>query len=275
MKKDKRFSLADKVALFFILVMGFFAAGLYYNLKHLQQSELLSSSRVIAKMVDALLTSSDEVKGLWVLKTNGLSAVETVSGLSEKTGEQIDLYRIHDPEFAKFVAGMVKDTGAEINFDLKSVPPGSERWQLDKGIFSYEKPLLVKRACVTCHEASKGKAPALRLGEAAGTIKIKFYNQNLWSILGNSMSLAAPLAFLVITVILYALVRFELLKPLSDLTKKVHEMSLGNLDVDLGVKGLSEDRTRDEIIKLAISIERLRRSQKTMEKMLDDDSLIL
>ncbi len=52
-------------------------------------------------------------------------------------------------------------------------------------------------------------------------------------------------------------------------------MSLGNLDIDFKVKGLNEHNVKDEIVRLAIAIERLRRSQKTMEKMLEDDSFEL
>ncbi len=115
----------------------------------------------------------------------------------------------------------------------------------------------------------------MRLGETIGAIKVFVHYQSLWSLLGESVSLGVATVFFLVTVVLYGLVRFELLSPLANLTQKVREMSLGNLDVDLGVRNLSEDQTKDEILKLAISIERLRKSQKTMEKMLDDDSLVL
>ncbi|OAG27632.1 HAMP domain-containing protein [Thermodesulfatator autotrophicus] len=274
MRKDRRFSLADKVALFFIMVFAFGAVGLYYNLRNLQKTELLMSSRLVAKVVDSLISSSAELGGIWATDNKGLKTVATVSGLLESTGDQIDLYRVHDPEFISFVTSLFKDPKAKISLDFKSIPPSGEAWSLKNSVFSYEKPIIVSKACVSCHEASNG-APRLRLGEAAGVIKVNFYDQNLLSLLGESISLYAPLAFLLVTLILYVLVRFELIKPLSELTQKVHEMSLGNLDVDLGVKGISEERSRDEIVKLAISIERLRKSQKTMEKMLDDDSLML
>ncbi|WP_169311138.1 hypothetical protein [Thermodesulfatator indicus] len=273
MRKDRRFSLADKVALFFIMVFVFGAAGLYYNLTRLQKTELLMSSRVMANMINSLISASSELKGLWVADKKDLKAVATVYGITPN-GSQVDLYRIHDPEFMYFVSKLINDPKAKINLDFKSVPPSSETWSLKDGVFVYKKPVLVSKACVSCHQANKG-APSLRLGEAAGAISIKFYDQNLWTLLGQSMSLYAPAVFLLVTLILYVLVRFELIKPLSELTQKVHEMSLGNLDVDLGVKGLAEENSRDEIVKLAISIERLRRSQKTMEKMLDDDSLML
>ncbi len=274
MKKIKRLSLADKVALFFLLVIAFGGIGIYFSANQIRQKELLSSARHLSYFAEALLQASEEWHGIWVQKTKGLKEVAQVNGVSQETNDEVDLYRLHDPEVLTFLASLTKSEA--INFDLSFGLPGpaQEKWAFQKDRFVYEKPLVVRKSCVSCHELGKG-APPLRLGEAVGTIKITFHNQSLWALLGQSVSLWGAVAFLLVTLFLYGLVRFELLTPLANLTQKVREMSLGNLDIDLGVRDLSEDQIRDEILKLAISIERLRKSQKTMEKMLDDDSLVL
>ncbi len=273
MKKIQRLSLADKVALFFLLVLSLGAFGIYHSAKHIQQKELLESARAMAQLVESFLTSTESFDGLWVTKPQGLKAVAKANGIKEENGDEIDFFRLHDPEIAGYIANLAKSSQVKISFDLRALA-SEENWAFKDKAFQYEKPITVKKSCVTCHEARKG-APSFRLGETAGVIRVTFFKQNIWSLLGQSLTLDGALAFFVITVFLYGLVRFELLTPLANLTQKVREMSLGNLDIDLGVANLSEEQTRDEITKLAISIERLRKSQKTMEKMLDDDSLVL
>ncbi len=273
MKKIQRLSLADKVALFLILVLALGAMGIYQSARQVQQKELLESAREIANLVEGLLETADKFGGFWVLKNENLKMVARASGVNEKTGDEIEFFRPHDPEIVNYIVNSATSSQVKLSFDWRTFT-SEEKWKFQKETFRYEKPLVVKKSCISCHEATKG-APSLRLGDVAGVIRVTFFNQDLLDLLGESISLGGAVAFFVITVFLYGLVRFELLTPLSDLTQKVREMSLGNLDVDLGVSNLVEDQTRDEITKLAISIERLRKSQKTMEKMLDDDSLVL
>ncbi|NPA49566.1 MAG: DUF3365 domain-containing protein [Thermodesulfobacteria bacterium] len=273
MKKIQRLSLADKVALFFLLVLAFGAVGIYHSAKQTQEKELLESARGIADLLENFLAATESFGGLWVTKTQGIKAVAKASGVTEENGDEVDFFRLHDPEIANYMTTFSKPSQVKVSFDLRTFA-SEEKWAFKDKSFQYERPVVVKKSCVSCHEATKG-APFLRQGETAGVIRVTFLEKSLLSLLGGSVSLGGALALFIITIFLYGLVKFELLTPLTNLSQKVREMSLGNLDIDLGVANLSEEQTRDEITKLAISIERLRKSQKTMEKMLDDDSLVL
>ncbi len=274
MKKIKGLSLADKVALFFILVTFFSGMGIYFAVKQVREKELITNARRFSTFLETILATSERWHGLWVKRPEGLKVVSQVSGLSLETNDEVELFRLHDPEALKYLASQASAENFKLILDLHNPVLYREKWQFEKHQFIYQRPLVVKKGCVSCHEVQKG-APPLRLGETIGAIKVFVHYQSLWSLLGESVFLGVAAVFFLVTVVLYGLVRFELLSPLANLTQKVREMSLGNLDVDLGVRNLSEDQTKDEILKLAISIERLRKSQKTMEKMLDDDSLVL
>ena len=274
MKKIKGLSLADKVALFFMVVIIFSAIGIYLVVKQVREKELIANAQRFAAFLETMLVTSEQWHGLWVERPEGLKVVSQVSGLSLETNDEVELFRLHDPEALKHLASQASTANFKLILDLHNPAIYQEKWHFEKQQFIYQRPLVVKKGCVSCHDTHKG-APTLRLGETIGAIKVFVHSPSLWSLLGETVSLGGATAFFLVTVFLYGLVRFELLSPLANLTQKVREMSLGNLDVDLGVRNLSEDQTKDEILKLAISIERLRKSQKTMEKMLDDDSLVL
>ncbi len=272
MKKIAKLSLAEKVAIFFLLVIAFGGVGIYVSVTSVQQKELLNSSRQLARFAEAVLSAAETWHGVWVEKAGNIRTLKKVKAVSDE-GQEIELLRLHDPEALGFISSLSSGKEIKVTFTLGRAVQ-EERWSLSKGKFEYEAPLRLRAGCISCHSKTSG-APTIKLGASVGTIKVVFANQNLWSLLGWPVFLGGVAAFLLVAFFLYGLVRFELLNPLLDLTQKVREMSLGNLEVDLGVRGLTEEEVRDEILKLAISIERLRKSQKAMEKMLDEDSLNL
>ncbi len=274
MTKNRSLSIANKVALFFLLVVGFVGGGLWMALKEIHERDLLANAKQLAEMSTAVLKATEEMQGLWTTKRSKVPVVAEVSGLLEESGDEIQLFRIHDPDFHRFVAELARPTGAELKITFGDQALPRERWSFEKGVFFYERPVVATKACMSCHERYED-APSLKVGEVAGMIQIRFPQQGLYARLGNNFSLWLAVAFFLVTVVLYALVRFELINPILDLTRKVQEMSLGNLDVNFGVQNLNEKDAKDELVKLAIAMERLRKSQKVMEKMLDDDSLVL
>lgn len=275
--KLKGISLANKVALFFILVFTLGSAGLIQTLRYYHEKDLLERSRSTARLLDSFLNLSQEVHGFWVEKPEDLKVLKHLNGLEENSGEEKDLYLLHDPSIDKALAKYLGTQG-KIEIVLESrgdlSKPREEKWYFAGDTFVYQYVLPVHQSCIRCHEKSPS-APKLGENEAAGVLTIKFPGQGLAQLFSGSFNIWLAITFLIGTLALYGLVRFELINPLTDLTRKVHEMSLGNLDIDLKVRGLNEDQVKDEIVRLAIAIERLRRSQKTMEKMLDDDSFEL
>ncbi len=274
MTKNKSLSIANKVALFFILVVCFVGGGLWMALKKIHERDLLVNAKQLAEMSAAMLEISDEMQGLWTTKRSKVPVVEEATALLEDTGDEVTFFRVHDPDFTKFVTQVARPSQAELKIVFSEQILPQERWSFENGVFSYQRPIRATRACMSCHDKHEG-APPLKPGEVAGMISVRFPHQGLYTILGNNFSVWLAVSFFLITLVLYVLVRFELINPILDLTRKVQEMSLGNLDVNFGVQQLNEKEAKDELIKLAIAMERLRKSQKVMEKMLDDDSLVL
>ena len=62
-------------------------------------------------------------------------------------------------------------------------------------------------------------------------------------------------------VLFYLFSRFVVVRPVQKLTNAAMEISSGNLDVDLGIKD-TQEKSRNEITKLAFAFEKLRNSYK-------------
>ncbi|MBA2848805.1 hypothetical protein G4V39_01725 [Thermosulfuriphilus ammonigenes] len=266
-------SLANKVALFFLLVIGLSIISLVITVQKYHQKELLSRARATAAYFIGVPRFANSVKGLWAQDTSIVPTVATVTAY--RNAQELTLHRLHDPDLAKALAKTIGASGIEIklNGPLPQLPPSGESWSYEKGTFHYQKLLTVEKGCLSCHQ-NGGTRPYLHLGEAVGVISVSIYGQGIWQALSSAFSVWNAAFFLVAVLALYVLVRFELISPLTDLNKKVEMMSVGDLDVDLGVSGLEEKDVKDELLRLAIAIERLRKSQKTMERLLDEEGLL-
>ncbi|WP_456433207.1 hypothetical protein [Thermosulfuriphilus sp.] len=266
-------SLANKVALFFLLVIGLSAISLAITVQKYHQKELLDRARAVANYFIGAPRLAESLGGLWAQEATLVSPVFKATASSE--GQEIVLYRIHDPDIVKALAKVTGVSGIEINLNgpLPQLSPSGEKWSYGQGSFEYQRLIRVERGCLSCHHA-EGAKPYLRFGEAIGVVTVTIPGQGLWEALSGSFSVWNAAFFLIAVLALYVLVRFELISPLTDLNKKVEMMSVGDLDVDLGVSGLEEKEVKDELLRLAIAIERLRRSQKTMERLLDEEGLL-
>ncbi len=161
-----------------------------------------------------------------------------------------------------------------------------EYWSWDGDKFRFAKAIYVKKGCLKCHGAPEqipeeimkalrakygdnvDRAINYKVGDLRGIISVTILPP---SILSTAVSLidiwniaALVLAFL----IFWYFARSEIIKPIETVTKAAHDISLGKLDIDLGVRGLKEEEVRDEITKLAIAVDRLRASiQIAMERL--------
>ncbi|TCK03439.1 c-type heme family protein [Phorcysia thermohydrogeniphila] len=161
-----------------------------------------------------------------------------------------------------------------------------EYWSWDGNKFRFAKAIRVKKGCLKCHGSPEQIDPALlkamrakygdnvdrainyKEGDLRGIISVTIVPP---SIIATAISLvdmwnigALLLAFLVF----WFFAKNEIIKPIENITKAAHDISLGKLDIDLGVRGLKEDEVADEITKLAIAIDRLRASiQIAMERL--------
>jgi HAMP domain-containing protein/cytochrome c551/c552 len=163
---------------------------------------------------------------------------------------------------------------------------GGEYWGWDGSKFRFAKAIYVKKGCLKCHGPEEQIAPTImkalkakygdnvrrainyKEGDLRGIISVTIFPP---SIIATAVTLidiwnvgALVLAFL----IFWYFARNEIVKPIERITKAAHDISLGKLDIDLGVRGLREEEVADEITKLAIAIDRLKASiQIAMERL--------
>jgi hypothetical protein len=272
--KLKKISLKYKVTFFFLLIVFLSAIGVRLILAKAQTTELLAQAEALSAGIDNIFLFSKEAQGIW-LENPSKTRVIT---LSQNEKDNLKLYRIHDPEFSKIIASFFyKNSEIIINFgdeaarEFSALEPS---WTIEDNTLSYKRPIVTNKSCVACHN-KMGASGFLKEGEISGSLTIRVIGQNFEEIFLDFVTPWNIIAFIISIISMYGLVRFEILNPLNFLAEKVKEMSLGNLDVDLVVGDMEEKDVGDEIVKVTIAIERLRKSQKTMEKMMEDDSFDL
>lgn len=273
--KLKKISLKYKVTFFFLLIVLLSAIGVRLILDKAQEKELLSQAEALSSGIENLFLFSQDAKGIWL---ENPSKARIIAITQNEKDNNLKLYRIHDPEFGKIIGSFFQQ-GAEIiiNFghdaarDFSSHDPS---WSYEDNILSFKRPIVTNQSCVKCHNLM-GASAFLKEGEISGSLTIRLIGQNFEKIFLDIITPWNILGFIIAIISMYGLVRFEILNPLNFLSEKVKEMSLGNLDIDLGVGDMEEKNIGDEIVKVSIAIERLRKSQKAMEKMIEDDSFDL
>ena len=175
----------------------------------------------------------------------------------------------------------------EIQKKFKEGDKSGEFWGWDGDKFRFAKALKGEKGCLKCHgapdeidpkfkkaiiakygEEAFKRASGYKLGELRGIISVTIIPPSIFSIALSMVDVWNVLALLLAFVIFWYFAKNEIVKPIERLTKAAHDISLGKLDVDLGVRGLKEESVRDEITKLAIAIDRLRASiQIAMERL--------
>jgi HAMP domain-containing protein/type II secretory pathway pseudopilin PulG len=176
---------------------------------------------------------------------------------------------------------------SKIKEEFKKGSKTGEFWGWDGNKFRFAKALKVKKGCLKCHgtddqidpkfkkaiiakygEEAFRRATGYKLGELRGIISVTIIPPSILAVAVSIVDIWNVLALLVAFGIFWYFAKNEIVKPIEKLTKAAHDISLGKLDVDLGVRGLKEENVRDEITKFAIAIDRLRASiQIAMERL--------
>ncbi len=163
----------------------------------------------------------------------------------------------------------------------------TEYWGWDGNKFRFAKAIVVKKACLKCHgtkdeidpvlykamvakygEEAVKRATGYKEGDLRGIISVTILPPSVISTAAGLIDFWNIGALILAFLIFWYFAQNEIIKPIEKLTKAAHDISLGKLDIDLGVRGLKEDETKDEITKLAIAIDRLRASiQIAMERL--------
>jgi HAMP domain-containing protein/cytochrome c551/c552 len=171
---------------------------------------------------------------------------------------------------------------------IKKIKEGKkdEYWGWDGNKFRFAKAIRIKKGCLKCHGSLEQISPALlkamrakygdnvdrainyKEGDLRGIVSVTILPP---SIIATALSLIDAWnigAFVVAFLVFWFFAKNEIIKPIEKITKAAHDISLGKLDIDLGVRGLKEEEVADEITKLAIAIDRLRASiQIAMERL--------
>ncbi|MCP4367098.1 MAG: DUF3365 domain-containing protein [Deltaproteobacteria bacterium] len=144
-----------------------------------------------------------------------------------------------------------------------------------EGIYRYTEPLFVKQGCLKCHgdlekdvkEPMKSillnkygtRAFGYQVGDVRGIISIRIPTESWISTLTTIFSYSNYIILAVIIVLFYIFTRFAIVAPITKLTEAALQLSKGKMNIDLGVTG-TQQKTKNEIIQLAIAFERLRKS---------------
>jgi len=163
-------------------------------------------------------------------------------------------------------------------------PKAGETWEWDGKNFRYAKAIYVKKSCLKCHgtpqqikpffmkalKAKYGKnverAINYKAGDLRGIISITITPNNLISSVFSAIDIWIVLA-LILTFIVFMgfamAIKMDVIRPIKKLTDAAEAISLGDLDVDLGVEHLKDEDVKDEIARLAVAFDRMRSSLKS------------
>jgi len=175
----------------------------------------------------------------------------------------------------------------EIRKELKKGNTSGEYWGWDGDKFRFAKALKVEKGCLKCHgtpdqvdpifkkaiiakygEDAFKRASGYKEGELRGIISVTIVPPSLLGTAMKMVDIWNILALILAFIIFWYFAKSEIIKPIEKLTQAAHDISVGKLDLDLGVRGLKEEEVKDEITKLAIAIDRLRASiQIAMERL--------
>jgi len=165
----------------------------------------------------------------------------------------------------------------QINSNPKYKKVG-EYWSWEGDKFRFAKAIYVKEGCLKCHgtpdqippeimKALKAKygdnverAINYKVGELRGIISVTILPPSILSTALSLVDVWNVLLLVLAFVIFWWGAKKDIIEPIERLTKAAHDISLGKLDIDLGVRGLKEEEVKDEVTKLAIAIDRLRAS---------------
>ena len=147
--------------------------------------------------------------------------------------------------------------------------------EIMEGNYRYTEPLYVKKGCLKCHgdlerdvkEPMKSillnkygnQAFGYQVGDVRGIISIRIPIDNWMSVLTSIFSFSNYIILAVIVVLFYLFTRFAIVAPITKLTEAALQLSKGKINIDLGVTG-TQEKTKNEIIQLAMAFERLRKS---------------
>jgi len=174
-----------------------------------------------------------------------------------------------------------------IKEEFKKGNTSGEYWGWDGDKFRFAKALKVEKGCLKCHgtpdqidpifkkaiiakygEEAFKRATGYKLGELRGIISVTILPPGLLSSALEEIDIWNVLALILAFAIFWYFAKNEIIRPIEKLTQAAHDISVGKLDTDLGVRGLKEEEVKDEITKLAIAIDRLRASiQIAMERL--------
>ncbi|GEM_PF-617790 len=164
-----------------------------------------------------------------------------------------------------------------------------------KGIFDFQsyryrfvKVIRVRKGCLTCHGTPDKQNPKLREaiiakygkraqigmnykeGDVRGVISVTIFPDVkavaahfLKPTPGNFFLLVIFLEVIFVTLGSFVVV-YWMINRIKKLRDAARQISIGKLDIDLGVKGLDESEVKDELSQVAIALERLRISTKIL-----------
>ncbi len=159
-----------------------------------------------------------------------------------------------------------------------------ETWGWDGKKLRYAKAIYVKKSCLSCHgtpeqihpifmKALKAKyhddvekAINYKVGDLRGIISVTVIPHELVSSVLSSIDIWIVFSVVLIFLVFLGfavLIRKDVIRPIKKLTDAAEAISLGDLDIDLGVEDLKDKDLKDEIVRLTVAFDRMRSSLKS------------
>ncbi len=164
-----------------------------------------------------------------------------------------------------------------------------EYWGWEGGQFRFAKAIYIEKGCLKCH-GKESEVPDVikkalyakygnrvflgyKIGDLRGIISVILVPESIISKAASSIDIINVGALLISFVLFWLFAKRAITQPIEKLTRVAHSISVGDLDADTGVHGLKESEVKDEIIRLAIAIERLKKSVQIAIRRLRDRKL--
>lgn len=224
----------------------------------------------------------------WIVNNKGIWSTNAKAGIyATKCGENFNFTFLdpHNPFPTKskdyrFLSLSSKVNGGFEEEALKELNSGkSEYWQIKDGVFWYAKIIKTNAACLNCHgNRNEIKEPFLtivsetcgsscfgyRENEPKGVIVVKQELISPIKILSHVkwQFIVAQVIILISIILLFYIIKKYITGPITEIAEKAIDIAYGNLDVEFKPADVDEKEVKDEITKLEIALDLMKKNMK-------------
>lgn len=240
--------------------------------------------------LDRARTFANEVEeGIyWIVNNKGIWSTNTKSGIYTTKCSENFYFTFLDPHNPfptrskdyRFLSLSSKVNGGFEEEAIRELNTGkSEYWQIKDGVFWYAKVVKTNTSCLNCHgNKNEVKEPFLTIvtetcgsncfgfkeNEPKGVILVKQELISPLKIIGHVkwQFIISQLIIILSVVILFYIIKKHIAEPLTEIAEKAIDIAYGNLDVEFKPADVDEKEVKDEITKLEIALDLMKKNMK-------------